>query len=256
MGWNFVIIKSSKDYHGIVEAAEVLSYIFGYVERNSEPGMTTIQLDEMIGDLIEACDASPAPIVFYDFPGNSCISVNNEIAHGVPSDYIIQEWDVVKVDISILHDNGYCSDACRTLYWGDSPLTLDLIRSAKRCVNDVVCEIIPTDSVHRIGGILEKSAQRNEMYVVENLYGHGIGRSLHEFPQIPHVFECLSCIDDHRLSEWEVICVEPVLSYTRTRVLYDKERHPWAYYSDNGSITAQHEDTIVLTEYGAMNLTA
>ena len=185
------------------------------------------------------------------WPSNACISVNEVLAHGVADDRIIQEDDLVKIDISIKHNNGICADMCRTVYRGNDPDRQHLVDVAKLCLMNAIEVLKPGHSVQKIGQVVEETAYDNDTFIVEELLGHGIGTELHEEPNIPHVFSLGSLLTSPRIEEGQLICIEPVVVRTATRV-YTEGR---VYMSGTGAHAAQYEDMVLVGADNVINLT-
>ena len=235
----------------IKEAAETVVHIMREAMAFCQPGVTTKELDDYIGELIDESPSISAPKKFYKFPSNACISVNDELAHGIGSDRVIEEEDLVKIDISILHDNGMCADICRTVYHGSDPERQHLIDISELCVLNAIKDLKAGKSVQSIGRAIEETALDNGVFVVEELMGHGIGKTLHEPPTIPTTFSLSKLLGSERLEEGDVICIEPVITRTSTVVYADGR----VYMSGTGAHGAQYEDMILVGKDSVINLT-
>lgn len=246
-----MVIKTEEERSGMMASAQSLKDIMASALDFIEVGMTTRDLDECIGMHIDFEGAESAPKVFYDWPSHACISVNEEVAHGVAGDRVIEEEDLVKVDISIQHENGYCTDMCRTVYFGSDPQRQHLVDAAKACFDAAVADLMPGDSVQKIGKIIDDTALDLEVFVEERLHGHGIGTQLHELPNVPNTFFIAQLLTSHRLRDGEVICIEPIVLHTRTQIYVNEH----VYISGTGAHSAQYEDTVMITEKGIINLT-
>ena len=246
-----MIINTESERRGIHEAAYTVMDIMAFALDYVTPGITTRELDEHINTYIEMSDAESAPKVFYDFPSYTCISINEEVAHGVAGNRVILQEDLVKIDISIRDRNGYCADMCRTVYFGHDPVRQHLVNVAKQCVHTVIGNLKAGDSVNKIGQIIDEVAFKNRVFVEERLTGHGIGRHIHESPTIPNTFNLSKLLPAHELSPGEVICIEPIIFQSRTSV----HMNEYVYVSETGAHAAQYEDMVIVTEDGTDNLT-
>ena len=246
-----LIIQNDKQRGQLDEVVEILKWITKSVIDACIPGVTTKDLDDYIGACIYDRKVQSAPKKFYNFPSFSCISINEEMAHGVGSDRRIQKEDLVKLDISIYHPNAICGDMCRTVYHGEDSHRQHLVDVAKLCVEAATKDLKAGDSVCKIGKAIEETAFDNNAFVVEQLKGHGIGRELHEHPTIPTNFSTWQVIDAPRLREGELICIEPVVTWTDTQVY----ANGLVYISGTGAHSAQHEDMILVCDDNVINLT-
>jgi methionyl aminopeptidase len=194
--------------------------------------------------------ARSAPRVTYRFPGSTCISVNDEAVHGVPSLIRqLHEGDLVNLDVSAELD-GYYSDTGVSLPVGEvAPVSSRLLAATRSAQADAMAAAQPGARLREIGFAVQHSARRSGFCVIHNLFGHGIGRGLHEPPAVPSV-------DDGRrtvVHEGLVLAVEPFLSVSSTFVVDDPDG--WTLRTSDGSLVAQHEHTMVVTNHGPLVLT-
>lgn len=246
-----MIVETDIQRQKVETSADLLTDIMREAMDFCVPGITTRELDDHIGSLISDSPCYSAPKRFYSWPAYSCISINEELAHGIAGDRVIGEDDMVKIDISIQHHNGICADMCRTIYHGVNHEKQHLIDVAKLCVEKVVEVLRPGHSVQKVGQIVEEVAYDNGVFVVEELLGHGIGTELHELPNIPHSFTLGSLLTSPKIQDGQLICIEPVIVHTPTKV-YTEGR---VYISGTGAHGAQYEDMILVTEDNVINLT-
>jgi methionyl aminopeptidase len=216
-----------------------------------EPGMTTLELDELGRVLLDRHGARSAPRVTYDFPGSTCISINEEAAHGVPGERIIRAGDVVNVDVSA-ELGGYFADTGGTRVVPPSSAVKDrLCHATKAALRDAINEARPGNRINRIGGAIQRTAKRHGFKVIRNLAGHGIGRELHEEPQ------GIVGYADHRdprvLREGMVIAIEPFLSTKSTHV--EEGPDGWTLMGAQGNLSAQYEHTVIVARGGPIIVT-
>lgn len=214
--------------------------------------MTTKELDNIAKELFEKHDAKSAPITEYDFPGYTCISVNEEVAHGIPGTRIINEGDLVNVDVSGCKD-GYYADTGISFVVGEAsePMKQRVIDVAEMAFNEAMTKIKPGAKLSNIGRAVNATARKNGLTVIKNLTGHGIGKSLHEEPQ--HIMNYYDPMDKVLLKEGMVLAVEPFISSKATIVTDGKDE--WAFETKDKSFVAQIEHTIVVTAEGPLFLT-
>lgn len=244
-------ISSSKDLENLRKIGSIVARCLDHMSKKLEPGMSTHELDEMGRGFLEFYGAQSAPKLVYNFPGTTCISVNHEAAHGIPSHFKkLNPGDLINIDVSA-ELNGYFADT------GGS-FIIPPITPVKKKVCDVamatmwkgIQAAVHGQRLNLIGKAMENEAQKNGLTVIRNLCSHGVGRWLHEEPdQIPGFYDKR----DHRiLKEGTVITVEPFVS-TGARSVIDSG-DGWTLISPN-HFTAQYEHTIVITKGAPIVLT-
>ena len=219
---------------------------------HAKVGMSTKELDDFAGKLLEEHGAKSAPISEYDFPGYTCISINEEVAHGIPGPRKLKDGDIVNVDVSAVKD-GYYSDTGISFVVGevDDPLKQKVIDVAEMAFDEAMKKIKPGAKVSQIGRAVFNTARKNGLTVIKNLTGHGVGKSLHDQPQ--HVMNYYDPTDRTILKEGMVIAVEPFISSKATIVTDGK--NDWAFETKDNSYVAQKEHTILVTADGPRLLT-
>lgn len=219
--------------------ADVLAQMGGCLE----PGMTTKELDTIGQALLEGQGAQSAPILDYAFPGATCISINECVAHGIPDDTQIQAGDMVNIDVSA-ELGGYYADTGSTFL---VPPSLDVQTSvcrATRAARDAGIKALSHGArLNQVGWAVEQIAQRHKLKIIENLAGHGVGRSLHEAPG--SVYSHYIKSDKRTALNGMVLAIEPFLS-TRSSAVVDGG-DGWSLMLDKGGYAAQYEHTVVVT---------
>ena len=247
-------IDNDEDLAGLKRAAAVVREAREAMAARVTPGITTGELDALGREVFRRHGARSAPRVTYRFPGATCISVNDEAAHGVPSlDRHLRAGDLVNLDVSAELD-GYFADTGISVAVGDvSPLARRLLDATKQAQADAMQAAQPGARLRDIGRAVQRRARRHGFCVVGDLHGHGIGRRLHEAPSVPS-------IDDGSrsgravLRDGLVLAVEPFLSVSARHVVDDADG--WTLRTDDGSLVAQFEHTMVVTPGGPLVLTA
>ncbi|MGY4690803.1 type I methionyl aminopeptidase [Salibacterium sp. K-3] len=240
-----MIAKTEEDFNGLKEIGKICGGIRDELVSRAQPGITTKELDDIAGDLFKKAGALSAPKDEYDFPGYGCISVNEEVAHGIPSERVIQEGDLVNVDISG-SKNGYFADTGVSFVVGDGEEMLQRLCDTAREAFDAGLEKAkPGSKKNGIGRVVNKTARQQGFTVIKNLTGHGVGRSIHEEPE--HIFNFFSRWDDELLTDGMVIAFEPFIS-THEEEVYQSD-DGWTFLTDE-SFVAQYEHTIILTKEG------
>jgi methionyl aminopeptidase len=247
-----VTIESDRDVKGLQAVGRVVSIVLQEMLNAMEPGMTTHELDVIGRQLLEHYGARSAPRVTYDFPGSTCISINEEAAHGVPGARMIQAGDVVNVDVSA-ELSGYFADTGGTRVVPPSSAVKDrLCHATKSALRDAIKEARPGNRLNRIGGAIQRAAKAHRFKVIRNLAGHGIGRELHEEPQ------GIVGYADHRdarvLREGMVIAIEPFLSTKSTHV--EEASDGWTLIGAQGNLSAQYEHTVIVARGGPIIVTS
>ncbi|MFS0868653.1 type I methionyl aminopeptidase [Paenibacillus xylanilyticus] len=245
-----MIARTEEDFNGLKEIGKIVASIRDEVVRRTIPGITTKELDDIAGELFEKEGAVSAPKSEYDFPGYTCISVNEEVAHGIPGDRVIQEGDLVNVDVSG-SKNGYFADTGISFVVGDGEEVLTKICSvAKQAFEAGLKKAKPGSKKSGIGKAVFLTAKQHELTVIKNLTGHGVGRAIHEAPD--HIYNYNDTTDDELLKEGMVIAFEPFIS-TLEEEVYQKG-DGWTFATKKSHV-AQVEHTIILTKKGPIIVT-
>ncbi len=209
----------------------------------AEPGMTTLELDSLGEQLLARHGARSAPILTYDFPGSTCISINEETAHGIPGHRVIQPGDVLNVDVSA-ELGGYFADTGGTkIVPPTNPLKTRLCHATRTALEQAMKHARAGQPINAIGAAIQGTAKAHGFRVIENLGSHGIGRALHETPEhIPGYFDGA---DERILKEGMVITIEPFLS-TKSRIVAETS-DGWTLVGEQGNLSAQYEHTMIIT---------
>ncbi|AJS58401.1 type I methionyl aminopeptidase [Paenibacillus sp. IHBB 10380] len=236
-------IGSQKDIDSLKEIGNIVASTIKEMKRNVRVGMTTQELDELGGLFLKSRGAISAPKKALNFPGNTCISINQEVAHGIPSDRKIQEGDLINIDVCAEKD-GYIADTGHSFQI--PPYNMSLTRLCQY-THDTMMKVISSlkhgVKLNEIGRIIQLEAEKGGYRVVKNLCSHGVGRSIHESPEILPFY---NKHDKRILKEGLVITIEPFLS---TGAEYAVEQNDgWTLSVPDNSYVAQHEHTIIITK--------
>ncbi len=237
-------IESEEDLIALRKVGRIVANCLQTMGRALEPGMTTRELDEIGRKYLEFHGAKSAPKLTYNFPGTTCISVNEQAAHGIPGDKVLNASDLVNIDVSA-ELNGYFADTGGSfIIPPESNLKRKLCSATKRALNLAINEARAGKPLNGIGRAIEMHARRNNLTVIENIGSHGVGRALHEEPGfIPGYYD----VKDRRvLRENQVITIEPFLS-TGARAVFDTG-DGWTLATSKKYLTAQYEHTLVITK--------
>jgi methionyl aminopeptidase len=243
-------IESRDDLIGMKRVGQTVAAVLSAMRSRIREGMTTAELDEIGGAAMKRRGARSAPQLTYGFPGYTCISVNDEIVHGVPGRRQLRNGDLVKIDVTAEQD-GYIADAARTVIVGvPASIALRLQRSAALALRAALAVARTGERVSVIGRAVEAQARQDGFAVVRELCGHGVGRRIHEAPDVPN-YETTSTA---MLTEGLVIAVEPMLSLARCvpKQLSDG----WTITTGNGALAVHEEHTIVVRAGAPLILTA
>ena len=236
-------IETEADIVALKRIGGIVSGVLHAMLDAAEPGMTTRELDRLGAALLDRHGARSAPVLTYGFPGATCISINEEAAHGVPGSRVIRPGDVLNVDVSAELD-GYFADTggTRVVPPSDARKTR-LCHAARTALTEAMKHARAGLPINGIGAAIQRTAKAYGFRVIENLGSHGVGRALHEAPEyIPGYFDPA---DERRLEEGMVITIEPFLS-TKSRVV-DEAADGWTLVGARGNLSAQYEHTMIVT---------
>ncbi|HEX4923573.1 MAG TPA: type I methionyl aminopeptidase [Bdellovibrionales bacterium] len=237
-------VESQVDLEGLRRVGRVVARCLQYMQSKLEPGITTRELDELGGRFLEAHGARSAPKLTYDFPGFTCISVNEEAAHGVPGPRVLKAGDLVNIDVSAELGGYFADTGGSAIIPPERKLHQQICAVAKSALERALAQARAGARLNRIGRAIETEASRNGFTVIENLGSHGVGRALHEEPGFIAGF--YDKRDKRVLKKNQVITIEPFISSGARKVAENGDG--WTLVTRPGVFTAQYEHTIVITE--------
>lgn len=243
-------IESKSDLAGMRAVGRLVGLALREMKQAIRPGMTTAQLDDVGAAFLKRRGARSAPQLTYDFPGFNCISVNDEIVHGVPGPRKILAGDVVKIDVTAELDGLIADSATTVLVPPVASRGRSLVRCAKSAFDRALARAAANLRIAELGRTVEDEVHRWGHSVVRDMTGHGVGRALHEEPSVPNFY---SPFIPGRLEEGMVIALEPIISERPTALVEDEDG--WTIRTANGCLAAHHEHTIVIREGRAEVLT-
>ena len=245
-----ISIKTEREIELMRVAGEIVGDTHKYLKPYLKPGITTKQLDKIAYDFIVSKDCRPSFLNYEGFPASICVSINDEVVHGIPSNRKIQDGDVVSIDIGVEY-KGYHSDSANTYIVGKTtPKITNLVADTKKALAIGLEQIKPGIRIGAIGNAIETYAHEHNLGVVEELVGHGVGTSIHEDPNVPNYGDKNSGVV---LKEGMVIAVEPMLNLG-SRHIYVKD-NDWTIATCDKQPSAHFEHTVVVTKNGYEILT-
>lgn len=242
--------KSTKEIELIRESGRITGRTLELLERSVRPGMTTLELDRLAEDFIRSNGAVPAFKGYKGFPRTVCISVNNEVVHGIPGNRKLKEGDIVGLDMGVVL-KGWYSDAARTVAVGNvSDEARRLLDVTLESLYKGIEQCIAGAHLANVGAAVQTHVEAHGYSVVRDLVGHGIGRSLHEEPQVPNYGKAGH---GSKMRPGLVIAIEPMVNVGgyKVAVLPDK----WTIVTEDGSLSAHFEHTVAITAEGPRILT-
>ena len=243
-----IIIKKDSEIELMREPCSIVRDALLLAESKIEAGMTTSALNKIIHDYIISCGAKPSFLGYGGFPATTCISIDNEVVHGFPSNREIKEGEIVSIDVGA-YKNGFHGDAARSLYVGKiDPNKKKLVDVTKECFFKGIEGICIGSPLGDIGAQVQAHAEANGFSVVRDMVGHGVGRNLHEDPQVPNYGRKGTGV---RLKRNMTLAVEPMINMGR----YEVEIDGWRCVTLDGLPSAHYENTIVITDNGVEILT-
>jgi len=246
------LILTPGQIEGVRQSGVINTALLDMVQEKIREGMTTNEIDKLVYDFTKAHDAVPADLGYEGFPKSCCVSINEEVCHGIPSDdVVLEEGDIVNVDVTTIY-KGYFADASRMFIIGKTtPEKERLVRVAKECLEEGMKAAVPFSFVGDIGNAIQTHAHKNGYTVVRDLCGHGVGLKFHEEPEVTHYGRKGTGM---LLVPGMVFTIEPMINMGGYKVFIDEE-NGWTVVSDDELPSAQWEHTFVMTDNGLEILT-
>ena len=246
-----VTIKSKKEIELMREAGKMLEEVHNKLADFVKPGISTLEIDQFGEKAIRDLGCVPNFLNYNGYPASICVSVNDEVVHGIPSkDRILQDGDIVSLDAGLIHE-GYHSDAARTHAVGNiSEEAKRLIEVTKQSFFEGIKLAVPGNHLFDKSEAIQKYVESNGYSVVRDLVGHGIGTHLHEDPQIPNFKQRRKGM---KLRPGMTLAIEPMVNEGSYDVVWLDD--DWTVVTEDGSLAAHYENTIVITEDGCEILT-
>jgi methionyl aminopeptidase len=244
-------VRTPEELDALRAAGQVVANTIRAMRRAVRPGITTAELDAIARREFERAGARSGPQLDYGFPGTTCISVNDEAVHGIPGARVLRRGDLVKLDVTAELD-GFYADACRTVAVGDTkPQALKLVRTAEQALGAALKVVRPGAPLDVIGETVQRVVHARGFSLCDGLMGHGIGRRIHEPPDVPNVFDGELT---QPLTDGLVITIEPLVAVGGPEVRMSRDG--WTVRTADRSLSAHAEHTIVVRDGGPILLTA
>jgi methionyl aminopeptidase len=245
-----IVKKSPEEIDKMAAAGDILIRCLKLIESKIRPGVTTEQLDEAAEKFIRSQGATPAFKGYRGFPGSLCTSPNSMVVHGIPGPYALERGDIISVDCGVVLD-GWVADAAKTYPVGPiTPVAQKLLDVTRDSLFRAVEQCRPGNRLGDVSNAVQTRVESDGLSIVRSLVGHGIGRDMHEDPQIPNYGDPGK---GPVLEEGMVLAIEPMVTAGRHQVRMGDDH--WAIYSQDGSLAAHFEFTVAVTADGPRVLT-
>ncbi|HPW67457.1 MAG TPA: type I methionyl aminopeptidase [Salinivirgaceae bacterium] len=247
-----IIIKTPEQIEGIRKSSRLAANVLKYIEPHVVAGVSTEYLDNLILRYIEDNDATSATLGYNGFPKASCISLNEVVCHGIPSESVIlKDGDIVNIDVTTIL-NGYYGDTSTMFLIGNvSDDAMKLVEATKHCLNLGIQQVKPGAYFGDIGFVIARYAHSKGYSVVYEFCGHGVGIDFHEEPQVEHIARRGS---GKKMREGMIFTIEPMINMGKPRVKIDT-KDGWTARTIDGKLSAQFEHTVLVTPTGYEILT-
>lgn len=243
-----IYIKNNEEIAKMRKAGKITADLLNYLGENLRVGMQTLEIDKMTYEFITSRGARPACLGYGGFPASICISIDEQVVHGFPSERRIKENEIISLDVVVELD-GYHADAARSFYVGSvSPEKKRLIDVTHECFYKGLEAVVVGGAVGDIGAAIQEHAEKNGYSVVREMVGHGIGRHMHEDPNVPNYGKRGV---GARLKKGMAIAIEPMINMGGKEVVIDG----WSCVTRDNKPSCHYENTVVLTDNGAEIIT-
>ncbi|HSN88891.1 MAG TPA: type I methionyl aminopeptidase [Thermoanaerobaculia bacterium] len=244
-------IQSEAELKSLQIAGRVAAEALEAMRRAVRPGISTEEIDDVARVVIERHGARSAPALVYNFPKMTCISVNEEVVHGIPGPRVLAPGDVVKLDVTVEKDGFMADTACTVVVEPRASEARRLAGCAKQAFRDALAVARAGELVSRVGRVVEATVRGQGFSIIPQLCGHGIGRTIHEKPQVPNKFDPRS---RDRFEDGMVVTIEPIITSGAGTV--DTLADGWTVTTRDRCLAAHYEHTMVITRGRPLLLTA
>lgn len=241
-----ITIKSASDIEKMDEAGRIVEETLNLLAKSAEIGMTTQELDDIAASYIKSRGAEASFLNYNGYPRSICTSINEQVVHGIPGKYRLKDGDVLSLDVGA-YKNGFHGDAARTVLIGSVPQeTQKLVQVTKECFFEGIRFAKSGYRVSDIAKAIQAHAESHGYGVVRDLVGHGIGRQMHEDPEVPNFWDAMHFGRGVRLTAGMTIAIEPMINTGTARVLQLEDG--WTVVTADGKPSAHYENTVLITE--------
>ncbi|MCX8090640.1 MAG: type I methionyl aminopeptidase [Verrucomicrobiae bacterium] len=238
-----IVLKTERDLEAMRPACAVASAVLAEIIAFIQPGVTTREVDEFAAAVIKRHGARSAFLGYRNYPCHTCISVNDEVVHGLAGDRVLRFGDIVSVDCGVIY-RGYIGDTARTVAVGGCSVEAQrLMDVTEQALYEGIAAALPGNRVTDISRAIQTYVEANGFSVVREFVGHGVGRTMHEEPQVPN-FVDPKC--NQRLRPGMTLAIEPMVNAGRPEVKVLKDG--WTVVTQDGSLSAHFEHTVLITE--------
>lgn len=236
-----MIVQGDKDLQGLQRIGQICGETLKHMLAHVEPGITTKELDQIGAAFLKKHGATSAPITAYKYPGWTCISLNEQAAHGIPGKRVVKEGDVINIDVSAVLE-GYWGDTGASMIVGNgNKRHAKLLQDTHKALYAGINEANAGEPINNIGRAVEKLAKKGRYRILKQLSGHGVGRHIHEAPNIPNYYIKKM---NQPLVDGLVFTIEPFFNLGRGVIVEDKDG--WTLRTPDRSISAQFEHTVIV----------
>jgi methionyl aminopeptidase len=245
-----IVRKSAEEIEKMAASGAILARCLQMLRSKARAGITTAELDEAAERFIRSQDAEPVFKGYRGFPGSICASPNSMIVHGIPGSYKLQRGDILSIDVGVVLD-GWVADAAVTVGIGPvSPIATRLMQTTRESLFEAVEQVRPGNHLGDVSAAVQRKVEADGFSVVRALVGHGVGREMHEDPQIPNHGEPGT---GPELEEGMVLAIEPMTTAGEDGIRVGSDN--WSVYSSDGSLACHFEHTVAVTAEGPRILT-
>jgi len=248
-------IRTEQELQQIRVACRLAADTMATVRDAIRPGISTADIAQVAREYIEGHGGKAAFLGYQGYPGAICVSVNDEVVHGIPGDRVLQTGDAVSIDCGV-RMAGYCGDAARTVPVGVvAPEVTRLLQVTEEALQLAIAEVAPGRMWSEVAARIQQHVESAGMAVIRDFVGHGIGQEMHEEPKVPNYHDRSQRKSDFCLEEGLTLAVEPMVTLGRCDVMY-ADADAWVIVTKDGSYAAHFEHSIAMTAKGPLILTA
>ncbi|SHF61099.1 type I methionyl aminopeptidase [Dysgonomonas macrotermitis] len=238
-----IFLKTDEEIELMRESNRLVGMTLGELAKHIKPGITTLQLDEIAEDFIRSHGAVPSFLGYNGFPYSLCISVNENVVHGFPSEYILKDGDIISVDCGT-EKNGFCGDSAYTFCVGEVAEDVKaLLRTTKESLYQGIAKAVEGNRIGDIGEAVQMYCEKRGFSVVRELVGHGIGRKMHESPEVPNYGRRGT---GPLLKKGMCIAIEPMINQGSKNVVFESDG--WTVRTKDRKMSAHFEHTVAIRE--------